>query len=62
MGKTHRPTGHFVVTYKNGQTELFYYNSYRHEIWDKDMNPIKYEYIERFVSIPLSKYRRKLRF
>lgn len=61
-GKTHRPTGHFVVTYKNGQTELFYYNSYRHEIWDKDMNPIKYEYIERFVSIPLSKYRRKLRF
>lgn len=60
--KKNNTTGHFTVTYKTGRTELYYYHSHSHKIWDKDMNPIRYEYIERFVSIPLSKFRGKTGF
>ncbi len=58
-GRKINPTGYFVVTYKTGKTELYYYHSHRHDIWDKNMEPIEYEYIERFISTPLSKHRSK---
>ncbi len=51
------PTGFFVVTYKGGMKELYYYHSHRHTVWDKDMVPVEFEYIERFVSAPLKKSR-----
>ncbi len=51
------PTGYFVVTYMTGRTELYYYHSYRHLIWDKNMTPVKYEYIERFISASMIKYK-----
>lgn len=56
-GKRVSLSGHFTVTYRTGYTELYYYHSHRHEIWDKDMSPVEYEYIERFISAPLNKYR-----
>lgn len=56
-GKRINLTGYFVVTYKTGRTELYYYHSHKHQIWDKNMLPVEYEYIERFVSVPLKKYR-----
>lgn len=56
-GKKVTLTGHFVVTYKTGRKELYYYHSYRREIWNKDMEPVEFEYIERYISAPLRKYR-----
>ncbi len=53
----HAPTGYFVVTYKTGRTELYYYHGYRHEIWNEKMVPVQYEYMERFISAPLNSYR-----
>ncbi len=50
------PTGSFVVTYMTGRTEQYYYHSYRHMIWDKNMTPVKYEYIERFVSASMVRH------
>lgn len=58
-GKGIKPTGYFIVTYKTGKTEQYYYHSHRHEIWNKDMIPVEYEYIERFTSASLSKHRSK---
>lgn len=51
------PTGAFVVTYMTGHKELYYYHSYRHLIWDKNMIPVEYEYIERFVSASMARYK-----
>lgn len=56
-GKKPAPTGAFVVTYMTGDTELYYYHSYRHMIWDKNMIPVEYEYIERFVSASMARYK-----
>ena len=56
-GKKPAPTGAFVVTYMTGNTELYYYHSYRHMIWDKNMIPVEYEYIERFVSASMARYK-----
>ena len=56
-GKKPSPTGAFVVTYMTGNTELYYYHSYRRLIWDKNMIPVEYEYIERFVSASMARYK-----
>lgn len=51
------PTGSFVVTYVTGHSELYYYHSYRHLIWDKNMVLVEYEYVERFVSASMVRYK-----
>lgn len=56
-GRKPYPTGSFVVTYVTGHSELYYYHSYRHLIWNKNMVPVDYEYIERFVSASMARHK-----
>ena len=54
--KRGQPTGHFIVTYLNGNREQYFYNTYTHLIWDSEMNPIAYTYIKRITSINAKKH------
>lgn len=42
------PVGELRVTFVNGLTDVYYYHNYTRKIWDSNMQPIEYKYLERF--------------
>jgi hypothetical protein len=51
--------GTITVYYVNGLVEKYYYNSYTKDIWDEDMKPVNYEYVERMIGNSHAKARAK---
>lgn len=57
--KRREPMGTITVYYVNGLVEKYYYNSYTKDIWDEDMKPVNYEYVERMIGNSHAKARAK---
>lgn len=53
--KRREPTGHFIIHFIDNTSKLFYYNTYTHDIWDKDMQLIDYQYLKRVTSVASKK-------